>query len=86
MSGRRALYSSNTSTKARRLPIFAEQDYPLMVAASVLILELIAVPRAVKSNDDCDRNQSCGNGVFRQLKTGFIAKEFPNHVFAPYSL
>jgi hypothetical protein len=36
-----------------------------------------------KSADDCDRNQRCGNSVFRQLKTGFIAKEIPNHLFAP---
>jgi hypothetical protein len=38
-----------------------------------------------KGSDDRDSNQRCGNSVFRQLKTGFIAKEFPNHfVFAPF--
>ena len=36
-----------------------------------------------KGADDCDRNQSCGNSIFRQFKTRFIAKEFANHLFAP---
>src|SRR4030095_4766353 len=34
-----------------------------------------------ESGNDGDRNQSCGNGIFRQLKTCFIAKEIPNHFF-----
>src|SRR5882724_2692495 len=39
-----------------------------------------------ESSDDCDRNQGCRNGIFRQLKTGFIAKEFPNHFVCSFSL
>jgi hypothetical protein len=39
-----------------------------------------------KGADDGDRDQSCGNSVFRQFKTGFIAKEIPNHLFAPLVL
>jgi hypothetical protein len=33
--------------------------------------------------DGCERDERCGDGVFRQFKTGFIAKESLNHLFAP---
>jgi hypothetical protein len=59
-------------------------------------LELLSNGRAKRSDfaadcrsqgreggDDRNRNQSCGDCIFRQLKTCFIAKEIPNHFFAP---
>jgi hypothetical protein len=34
----------------------------------------------LEGGDGCERDERCRNGVFRQLKTGFIAKESLNHL------
>src|SRR5436305_6726856 len=33
----------------------------------------------LEGGDGCERDQRCGDGVFRQFKTSFIAKESLNH-------
>jgi len=37
----------------------------------------------LESGDGCQRDERCGNCVFRKLKTGFIAEKSLNHFVAP---
>src|SRR6185437_8754645 len=37
----------------------------------------------LESGDGCQRDERCGNCVFRKFKTGFIAEKSLNHVVAP---
>src|SRR5882672_6042191 len=68
---------ANASDPVRRL--FASAD----MRAEFIDLRADRSAQRREGSDDGDSNQRCGNGIFRQLKTGFIAKEFPNHLFAP---
>jgi hypothetical protein len=62
--------------------LFAGAD----VGAEFVDLSADGCAQRRESSDDGDSNQRCGNGIFRQLKTCFIAKEIPNHFFAPLVL
>jgi len=38
----------------------------------------------LESGDGCQRDERCGNCVFRKFETGFIAEKSLNHLVAPF--
>jgi hypothetical protein len=55
-------------------------------ASETVDLGADAAAEQLESGDACQRDERCGDGVFRKFKTGFITQKSLNHFVAPFGV